>query len=54
MGKISTALTELLGVEHPICLGPMGMISIPSMVSAVSNAGGLGIMGTAKDRKSVV
>ncbi len=47
MGKISTALTELLGVEHPICLGPMGMISIPSMVSAVSNAGGLGIMGTA-------
>lgn len=47
MARLSTALTELLGIEHPICLGPMGMISIPSMVAAVSNAGGLGIMGTA-------
>ncbi|MCP3983729.1 MAG: enoyl-[acyl-carrier-protein] reductase FabK [bacterium] len=47
MAKISTPLTELLGIEHPVCLGPMGMISVPSMVAAVSNVGGLGIMGTA-------
>ncbi len=47
MARLSTALTELLGIEHPICMGPMGMISVPSMVAAVSNAGGLGIMGTA-------
>ncbi len=47
MARISTPLTELLGIEHPICMGPMGLISIPSMVAAVSNVGGLGIMGTA-------
>lgn len=47
MTHISTPLTELLGIEHPICLGPMGMVSVPSMVAAVSDAGGLGIMGTA-------
>ena len=47
MARISTALTELLGIEHPICLGPMGMVSLPPLVAAVSNAGGLGIMGTA-------
>jgi enoyl-[acyl-carrier protein] reductase II len=42
-----TPLCDLLGIEHPICLGPMGLISTPPLVSAVSNAGGLGIMGTA-------
>lgn len=47
MARMHTALTELLGIEHPICLGPMGLISTPPMVAAVSNAGGLGIMGTA-------
>ena len=47
MTRISTPLTDLLGIEHPVCLGPMGLISVPSMVAAVSNAGGLGIMGTA-------
>lgn len=47
MAKLTTPLTELLGIEHPICLGPMGMVSVPPMVAAVSNAGGIGIMGTA-------
>jgi enoyl-[acyl-carrier protein] reductase II len=47
MTTLSTPLTELLGIEHPVCLGPMGLISTPPMVAAVSNAGGLGIMGTA-------
>ena len=47
MATLSTPLTELLGIEHPVCLGPMGLISTPPMVAAVSNAGGLGIMGTA-------
>ena len=48
MARFSTVLTELLGIEHPICLGPMGMVSVPSMVAAVSEVGGLGIMGTAQ------
>ncbi|MBW2281746.1 MAG: nitronate monooxygenase, partial [Deltaproteobacteria bacterium] len=47
MTRLHTPLNELLGIEHPICLGPMGLISTPPLVSAVSNAGGLGIMGTA-------
>lgn len=47
MTRMHTPLCDLLGIEHPICLGPMGLISTPPLVSAVSNAGGLGIMGTA-------
>ncbi len=47
MSHLSTPLTELLGIEHPICLGPMGLVSVPPMVAAVSEAGGLGILGTA-------
>ncbi len=47
MTRLHTPLNELLGIEHPICLGPRGLISTPPLVSAVSNAGGLGIMGTA-------
>ncbi len=47
MATIPTPFSERLGIRHPICLGPMGLISTPPMVAAVSNAGGLGIMGTA-------
>ena len=47
MTEIRTPLTELLGIAYPICLGPMGLISTPPLVAAVSEAGGLGIMGTA-------
>ena len=47
MTRLRTPLNDLLGIEHPICLGPMGLISTPPLVSAVSNAGGMGIMGTA-------
>lgn len=39
-----TRITELLGIEYPIIAGPMGFISGAELVSAVSNAGGLGIM----------
>jgi len=39
-----TRITELLGIEYPIIAGPMGFISRAELVSAVSNAGGLGIM----------
>lgn len=39
-----TKITEMLGIEHPIIAGPMGYISRAELVSAVSNAGGLGIM----------
>ncbi|MDP2728006.1 MAG: nitronate monooxygenase, partial [Dehalococcoidia bacterium] len=45
--KISTRITDLLGIEHPIIQGAMGWVSFPPLVAAVSNAGGLGILATA-------
>ncbi|HHO76786.1 MAG TPA: nitronate monooxygenase [Deltaproteobacteria bacterium] len=43
---MKTRLTELLGIKHPIVLSGMSWISVPKMVAAVSNAGGLGILAT--------
>ena len=40
-----TPMTELLGIEHPIILAGMGNISMAELVAAVSNAGGLGVLG---------
>jgi NAD(P)H-dependent flavin oxidoreductase YrpB (nitropropane dioxygenase family) len=40
-------VTELLGIEHPIVLGGMGSGTSPELVTAVSNAGGLGVQGCA-------
>jgi len=39
-----TRITELLGIEYPIIAGPMAYLSSPELVSAVSNAGGMGII----------
>ena len=39
-----TRITELLGIQYPIIQAPMGPISVPRLVAAVSNAGGLGIL----------
>ena len=41
-------LLDRLGIEHPIVLAPLGGgPSTPELVAAVSNAGGLGILGAA-------
>lgn len=40
-----TALTDLLGIEHPVMLAGMGGVSYAPLVAAVSNAGGLGTLG---------
>ncbi|MGD2133764.1 MAG: nitronate monooxygenase [Maricaulaceae bacterium] len=42
----STRLCDLLGIEHPIIAAPMAGVSTPAMAAAVSNAGGLGSLGT--------
>lgn len=42
---IRTAFTELVGVQHPIALAGMGGETNPELVAAVTNAGGLGILG---------
>ncbi|MBN1882328.1 MAG: nitronate monooxygenase [Deltaproteobacteria bacterium] len=43
---MKTRITELFGIEYPIILSGMSWISLPKMVAAVSNAGGLGILAT--------
>lgn len=45
---LSTRLCELLGIEHPVVLGGMGLGTNPDLVAAVSEAGGLGIQGCAR------
>lgn len=43
---IKNRLTELLGVDYPIVQAPMGWIARAQLASAVSNAGGMGIIET--------
>ena len=45
MTNIRTPLCERLGIDVPIISAGMGPISGPRLAAAVSNAGGLGVMG---------
>lgn len=45
MPRLETALTKKLGIEHPVLLAPMTRNSGGAMASAVTEAGGLGIIG---------
>ena len=40
---MKTRMTELFGIRHPIMLAGMAFVSLPKLVAAVSNAGGLGM-----------
>ncbi|BAX92845.1 NAD(P)H-dependent flavin oxidoreductase [Mycobacterium shigaense] len=42
---MSTRLTDLFGIEHPIVLAPMAMVSGGRLAAAVTSAGGLGLIG---------
>jgi nitronate monooxygenase len=42
---LSTAFTELFSVPHPIALAPMGGSAGGALAAAVSNGGGLGLLG---------
>ncbi|MBB44008.1 MAG: 2-nitropropane dioxygenase [Rhodospirillaceae bacterium] len=42
---LNTAFTEKFGIQHPIALGGMGSIYSIELVTAVSEAGGLGALG---------
>jgi nitronate monooxygenase len=42
---LSTAFTELFSVRHPIALAPMGGSAGGALAAAVSNGGGLGLLG---------
>jgi enoyl-[acyl-carrier protein] reductase II len=43
-------ITDLLGVQYPIVQAPMGWIARAQLASAVSNAGGLGVIETSSGR----
>ena len=46
MATIETALTRLLGIQHPILLAPMGSAAGGKLAAAVTHAGGLGMLGS--------
>jgi NAD(P)H-dependent flavin oxidoreductase YrpB (nitropropane dioxygenase family) len=47
MSTLRTPLTELLGIAHPVVQTGMGWVAGARLVSATSNAGGLGILASA-------
>jgi enoyl-[acyl-carrier protein] reductase II len=51
---IRNRVTEMLGVEHPIVQAPMGWIARAQLASAVSNAGGLGVIETSSGQIEAV
>jgi enoyl-[acyl-carrier protein] reductase II len=44
---LRTPICDQLGIEYPIVLAGMGGVSMHQLVAAVSNAGGLGVIGAA-------
>lgn len=44
---LHSPLCEMLGIRYPILLAGMGRASTPELAAAVSNAGGLGVLGAA-------
>ena len=47
---LRTRVSELLGVDYPLLQAPMGFIARAQLASAVSNAGGFGIVETSSGR----
>lgn len=43
--KLSTRLTDLLGIDHPVLLAPMDLVATGKLAAEVTEAGGLGIIG---------
>ncbi len=51
---MKTRITELLGIEYPIIQGGMAWVAEHNLAAAVSNAGGLGIIGAASAPPEIV
>ena len=47
MTGLRTPLCDLLGLEHPVMQGSPAPWSSPALTAAISQAGGLGSLGTA-------
>lgn len=48
MAPLTTTLTRLLGVQHPIMLAGMDQVAGPKLAAAVTAAGGFGTVGGAR------
>jgi len=51
---MNTEITKLLNIEYPIIQGAMAWVADSDLATAVSNAGGLGVVGTGHDPVDVV
>lgn len=51
---MKTKITEILGIEYPIIQGGMAWVAEHHLAAAVSNAGGLGIIGAASAPAEIV
>lgn len=51
---MKTKITELLGIEYPIIQGGMAWVAEYNLAAAVSNAGGLGLIGAASAPPEIV
>lgn len=45
---------EILNIQYPVIQGPMAWITSSELVAAVSNAGGLGVLGTSADYTEII
>jgi NAD(P)H-dependent flavin oxidoreductase YrpB (nitropropane dioxygenase family) len=43
--QLTTPITELFGIRHPVILAGMNVAAGPELAAAVTNAGGLGVIG---------
>jgi nitronate monooxygenase len=46
--SLPTAMTEMFGIDHPIVLAPMGGVAGGALTAAVSEGGGLGVLGAGR------
>ena len=51
---MKTDITKLLGIEYPIIQGGMAWVAEHKLAAAVSNAGGLGLIGAASAPAEIV
>lgn len=51
---MKTRITEILGIEYPIIQGGMAWVAEHKLAAAVSNAGGLGLIGAASAPAEIV
>ena len=51
---MKTKITKLLGIEYPVIQGGMAWVAEHQLAAAVSNAGGLGIIGAASAPPEIV